>query len=237
MSPHAVGRILADVPVLLAEPPATAALLPVVLWHHGFRADALAHAGEIERCAAAGFFAVGVDAVDHGARHDPTLSDRVAASPHGALPIMLEQVERTIAELPALLDALAALYPIDRTRVSMVGISMGAFLTYRAIAEGLPLRAAVALLGTPNWGLHARSPHRNPDAFRRTALLSVTAELDASVPPTHVGTFHQTLRDTAPPATLHPHHHFVLRGAGHLTNAEEWQLAMRVTRHWLRRWG
>ena len=140
--------MIAGVPVLIAtpgDPPAErpAPLWPVVLWMHGFRADALAHAAELERCATHGFVAVGVDAVDHGARSSPLLIERLQRSANGALPVMLEVMEATGRELPAFIDALVADFDVDRDRVSLVGISMGAFLAYRAIAAGLPLRAVV----------------------------------------------------------------------------------------------
>ena len=228
------ARTLAGVPCLIAEPSPTESSRPVVLWCHGFRADALAHTPELEMCAAAGFLAVGVDAVGHGARQDPSLSDRLAQSADGALPVMLELVEQTVDELPALIDALAAWYNVDRSRVSLVGISMGAFLAYRAVATNLRLRAVVALLGSPEWP-GAMSAHRSPEAFRRVALLSITAEHDVSVPPSSVTRLHQQLVGIATSAGGTRQHHFVLRGAGHLTSADEWQRAMRVTLQWLQR--
>lgn len=236
MPAHAYARMLAGVPTLIAEPHPGSGPMPVVVWLHGFRADALAHAGELERCAAQGFLAVGIDAVGHGARRDPLLADRVAQAAGGALPVMLDLVEQTLAELPSLIGALGEAYTIDRQRISMVGISMGAFLAYRAVASGLPLRAVVALLGSPEWP-GATSAHRSPDAFLTVALLSITAEHDMSVPPAATARLHRALRASAPSATAHPDHHYVLRGAGHLTSAEEWQRAMRVTLAWLGRMG
>jgi dienelactone hydrolase len=206
----------------------------VVLWCHGFRADALAHAAELERCAALGFLAVGIDAVGHGARVDASLARRVAQSPDGALGVMLDLVEETVQELPALLSALALEYEIDRARVSMVGISMGAFLAYRAIGAGIPLRTVVALLGSPEWQRET-SPDRTPDVFQNVSLLSITAEHDANVPPKAVQRLHAALRAEDTGNGVHPHHHYVIRGAGHLMNADEWQRAMRVTTQWLQR--
>jgi uncharacterized protein len=207
-----------------------------VIWCHGFRADALAHAAELEMCADAGFVAVGIDAVGHGARSDPELAARLAASPDGAMPVMLDQVEQTLREMPALIAALEAQYGIRRSRVSMVGISMGAFLAYRSVAAGLPLRAVVALLGTPKWAGET-SAHRSLAAFRKVALLSITAEQDMSVPPDDVAPFHEQLAQATPPGQIRHDHHFVLRGSGHLTNADAWQRAMRVTLQWLQRMG
>ncbi len=226
-------HVLAGVPVLIATPPvATSALRPVVLWMHGFRADALAHAAELEQCAALGFLAVGVDAVDHGARRGPQLDDRLRRSEHGALPVMLDVVADTVRELPALIDALVADFHVDRTRVSMVGISMGAFLAYRAIAGGAPLRSVVALLGSPEWPGET-SAHRSLFAFRDVALLSITAEHDVSVPPAAVRRLHDALASQTDDAT--PRHHHELRGSGHLTTAAQWAEAMTETVAWLRR--
>lgn len=235
MAPDA--RIFGEVPVLVCEPARQRqGPLPFVLWYHGFRADALAHAQELEACAQAGFLAVGVDAVGHGARRDPQLAERLAASRDGALPVMLDQVEATVAELPALVAALRAAYALDPDRCSMVGISMGAFLVYHALAAGPPPRAAVALLGSPQWP-RASSPY---DALLRrgaTALLSITAEHDVSVPPGSTAALHQAAaRVTGVPATAAWRHH-VLRGAGHLTSAGEWAEAMRHTLGWLREHG
>ena len=233
------GGLIAGVPVLIAiprDPPAErpARLRPVVLWMHGFRADALAHVAELERCAALGFVAVGVDAVDHGARSSPLLVERLQRSANGALPVMLEVMEATGRELPALIDALVADFHVDRDRVSLVGISMGAFLAYRAIAAGLPLRAVVALLGSPEWP-GATSAHRSRSAFRHVALLSITAEHDGSVPPEAVYRLHDALRAMPDLATTHRHHE--LRGSGHLTNAAQWAEAMADTTDWLVRHG
>ncbi len=226
--------LIAGVPVLIAEPEPSDGPLPVVFWVHGFTADALAHAGELERCAAAGFLAIGLDAVGHGARVDHGMRARIDASPAGALPVMLDIVEATIAELPALISGVAETVAIDPARVSMVGISMGAFLAYRAIVVGPPLRSVVALLGSPVWP-RTSSPHQWQHRFQTVALLSVTAEFDVSVPPDPVRRFHQSLRTVFPTSARHQHHE--LRGAGHLTSAAEWAEAMDATLYWLQCYG
>ena len=228
------GHRVAGVPVLMARPPASITTpLPTVLWFHGFRADALAHAAELERCARAGVLAVGVDAVGHGARADSSIADRIARD-GSALPLMLEQVEQTVDELPALLRALVDDYHADQASVSVVGISMGAFLVYRAIAAGVPVRAAVALLGSPEWP-SPTSAHLTPDRFRNVAMLSVTAEHDMSVPPPAVARFHAALIKGEGATRFHRHD--VLAGAGHLLSATQWAHAMSLTHDWLAQYG
>lgn len=235
--PRARGATVAGVPVLIATPsPRTAAQIPTVLWYHGFRADALAHAAELEQCAAMGFLAVGVDAVGHGARRDDSLSEQVARSATGALPAALALVDETIDELPALLRALSLDHRADADNVSLVGISMGAFLVYRAIARfgGLAaapftIRRAVALLGAPLF--REMRGDTEFEAFRHVALLSITAEHDVSVPPSATVALHRDLEERFATPSLHRHHE--LRGAGHLTSAPEWAEAMSETMNWL----
>ena len=222
--------IVADVPVLLAVPAFGDAPWPTVLWYHGFRADALAHAAELERCAEAGFLAVGVDAVAHGARRDHALAERIATTEGSAMSVMLSLVDESLRELPALISALVKSHNADAARISLVGISMGAFLAYRAISSGLPLRAVVALLGSPEQA-GANSPHDAIEAFGSVALLSVVAEHDASVSPAAARAFHDALATRYADPNLHRHH--LLRGAGHLTNAIQWEEAMRMTMDWL----
>lgn len=231
MRPIARGATIAGVPVLIAEPLHAAAPYRTVLWFHGFRADALAHAGELERCAAMGFLAVGIDAVGHGARLAPDLSARVVSD--GALPVMFDLADRTIDELPALVGELAAERGADGARVSVVGVSMGAFLVYRAIARGLPIRAAAALLGSPEWS-GANSPHLAIESFGTVALLSVTAEHDENVPPEAARRLHMALDLRFSAAQ---HRYVELPGSGHLTPPPSWEHAMRETMNWLQRFG
>ncbi len=211
------GLTIAGVPVLLGVPQPPNRPLPVVLWFHGFRADALAHAQQLERCSDAGFLAVGVDAIGHGARRDEQLSARVAESDGHVMQIMREQIALTIVELPALVEALVRDFGADRTRVSVVGTSMGAFLAYELLASSFSVHAAVALLGSPMHVSFDALVH----ACDRTALLSITAEHDVNVSPDAALALHARLGDDA--------RHHILRGSGHLTSREHWHEAMELT--------
>jgi pimeloyl-ACP methyl ester carboxylesterase len=117
--------------------------------------------------------------------------------------------------------------------VGVVGVSMGGYLAYRA-AHTLPgARAVVALLGSPEWGPPGApgpdSPHRRRAALGAVALLSITAERDASVPPDAARRLHAALD-----AERGPSRYLELPAAEHLVSAAEWRLAMEATRDWLR---
>ena len=228
---HFAERTLAGAPVLLAtpgdaEPPPRAA----VLWYHGFGARASDNRAELARIARAGFTAVGVDAVGHGARRLPDLDARIALPLEGARGEMLALADASAHEVPALVRALVDEGIADSGRIALVGVSMGGYLAYRAVARAPALRVVVALLGSPEWP-DADSPHLHPDRFDDIALLSVTAERDASVPPAAARRFHEALRARRAPGERV--RHVELAGAEHLMSAAQWERLMDETVEWL----
>jgi pimeloyl-ACP methyl ester carboxylesterase len=88
----------------------------------------------------------------------------------------------------------------------------------------------VALLGSPEWP-DADSPHLAPGRFDDVALLAVTAERDASVPPEAARRFHERLR--ARRTDDRRLRYVELEGAEHLMNGEQWERLMRETVEWL----
>jgi dienelactone hydrolase len=218
-------RTIAGVPLLFAATVTFDAPRPLVLWFHGFSADKDANTAELERIASLGVLVAGVDAVGHGERRRPDFDARKAAG--DVRRFMLELADATVAELAPLVAALAAEGLIDPQRVAVVGVSMGGYLVYRAVARGLPLRAAVAVLGSPEWPGHADSPHMRLDAMRRVALLSITAERDASVPPEGARRLHAALGDDDRTRYVE------LAGAPHLVTGAQWAVIMDETLRWI----
>jgi hypothetical protein len=95
------------------------------------------------------------------------------------------------------------------------------------VRRGVPSRAAVALLGTPEWPDQATVPVLREDV----ALLSITAEHDVNVSPRATAALHAALDERG--GAVPPHRHHVLRGEGHLTSAPAWEEAMQATRAWM----
>ena len=212
-------------PLLLAIPHG-ARPMPTVLWFHGLSVDKETHRKELEQIARAGFLAVGVDAAGHGERRLPDLDARIDVSRDETIRFMLGLVEQTACEVPAIVRALVDDGLADAERVSAVGISMGGYLLYRAVLEEPSLRAAVAILGSPEWP-EGDSPHRHLDAFRRIALLSITAEHDENVPPAPAREFHRRLGQSDRARYVE------LPGAVHLMSAADWERTMDETLRWL----
>ena len=224
-------RTLGGAPLLLAFPPTGGAPHPTVLWFHGFGVDKEVHRKELEQLARAGFLAVGVDAAGHGARRMPDLDARQAAPHEQALRTMVELATRTADEVPAIVRALADEGLADAERVGLAGVSMGGYVVYKAVLVEPSIRAAVAILGSPEWP-EGDSPHRHLDEFHDTALLSITAERDENVPPAAARGLHRRL------ATEHPdaaQRYMELAGAVHLMSEQHWNRAMDETLRWLTR--
>lgn len=221
------------IPTVVVQPPSGSPPYPTVLWFHGLGVSKETHRKELEQLAAVGFLAVGVDAAGHGERALPSLRQRLDdATQREALGLMLPLVELTARDVPLVVKRLCDEGLADERRIALVGISMGAFVVYRAIALVQGIRAAVALLGSPEWP-EGVSPHRSPEAFRYTALLSITAEKDTNVPSAGARRFHAALeRDSS---RIAPAEHLKIRDAEHLMSESQWRDAMEATVDWLRR--
>jgi pimeloyl-ACP methyl ester carboxylesterase len=226
-------RRLGPAPALLVRQEELRLPLPTVLVFHGLSADKDVQRRELVTLAEAGFLAVGIDAAGHGERRLPDFEELFAGSREEIEPLLFSLVTETVAEVPAILDALAETGLADPERFALFGISMGAHITYGAILAEPRLRAAVALVGSPEWR-HPGSPHRRPQDFFPVALLSITGEKDINVPPASARAFHRALEPhyRGSPERLR---YLEIPDAPHLMSAEDWETAMREAVDWLTR--
>jgi dienelactone hydrolase len=223
-------RRLGPAPALLVREENLPLPLPTVLVFHGLSADKEIQQKELVTLAEAGFLAVGIDAAGHGERRLADFEERFAGTRAEIEPLLFALVTETVAEVPAILDALAETGLADPERFGIFGISMGAHITYGAILAEPRLRAAVALVGSPEWR-HPDSPHQRPQDFFPAALLSITGEKDVNVPPDSARAFHHALEPhyRGAPERLR---YLEIPGAPHLMSAEDWETAMREAVDW-----
>lgn len=224
---------LAEVPALVtfASRPETAAERGAVLLYHPLGRAKEMHASDLERLAAAGFLAIGVDAIAHGERRTADGWQRFLADPRRAL---LEVVSRTAEEVPALLDALVERGWAIPGRIGIAGVSLGGYVAYGAAIADARIAAAVAIAASPRWGPDPRSPHRHPERFLPLALLSVTAGADSLVPPAEARALHARLEPlyAATPERLR---YVELAGEHHWMSGEAWRRARGEAERWFER--
>lgn len=212
---------------------------PVVLVYHGLGASKEVQRKELDWLAGAGFLGIAVDAVGHGERRWPDFEERMRADSANAF---LEMVRRTVDEIPALVDHLSERF--GPSAFGITGISMGGFITYAAPLVEPRLRAAVSILGSPDWNvgpgtspspaLLEQSPHRFPERYPPLALLALNAGRDVNVPAQHARSFVQRLQPlyAGSPERLAYHEY---PDAEHFMPEAEWNDLWGRTVDWFRR--
>ena len=191
------------VPLLLSHP--EGAPWGAVLVYHGLYSNKEGNLKELESLAAAGALGIGVDAVGHGERAHPDLGRWIGEGDTHVN--ILQLVDRTAKEIPALLDAILAERPELKGRFGFCGISLGGFVGFRAMVIEPRIRAMVSLLGSPDWSMHtrttddpqilallAKSPMSHPEKFVGRPLLAINAGQDENVDPAESRQFLERLR-------------------------------------------
>jgi dienelactone hydrolase len=224
---------LGQVPALVARLAGAHAPSPTALWFHGLSADKELHQPELERLAASGFLAVGIDCAGHGERRMPDFDRQFSQPPAPTDRPFSTLVAQTADELPRLIDTLIDRGLSDPNRIAAAGVSMGACIVYGAVVTERRIRAAAALLGSPEWA-HPNSPHNRPDSFYPTALLSITAACDDVVAPAAARKLHDELasRYALQPERLR---YRQIAAAPHFLSAQDWFDAVGDAIAWLQR--
>lgn len=199
---------LGPAPALVARSPGSRGS---VLLLHGYAADALANARELELLGRAGWCGVGLDAPAHGRRYDPQRERRWAQDRDAELCRLARMAG---AELPAVVDAMRAEGLPEP--YGIVGVSLGAISAWAGLVREPRLVAGALVLGTPELPC-TDSPHRSVDALRGRPLLAINAEHDEVVPlaPT---------RDLIEQLNPNDAAMRVVPGAGHMVPEQDWWL-------------
>ncbi|WP_146210180.1 S9 family peptidase [Vitiosangium sp. GDMCC 1.1324] len=234
MSLHSSRMSLAGAPALAVHQGSREEALRrgVVLFFHGLGGFKEVNERELGVFAERGLFAVGIDVVGQGERRYPDFDARFAHGNPRMEEEFLQVVQATANEVPAVLDALVSL-GAHPERLGIAGVSQGGFITYRALLLDRRLRAAVALLGSPEWALALpESPHLHAERFFPVALFSQTAGQDDVVHPGPARSFHERLAPlyAQAPERLR-YREFPL--SGHMMRPEDWEEAIRDAADWL----
>lgn len=190
------AKRFSDVPALLVfqGDVEAAAEKGCILVFHGLGAAKDVHFKELESLAAQGFLTVGIDNVGHGERRYPDFELRFSQNNPELYQNFLQAVSETAAEVPSLLDALTE-SGFAKVKIGALGISMGGYITYKAVTLEPRLRTAVCTVASPEWLLNpAESPHRQLERFSSVYLLSQTAGRDEVVPSRYARAFHERLK-------------------------------------------
>jgi uncharacterized protein len=215
--------------------PEEAARRGTILFWHGLSASKEVQAKELRSLAEHGWLAVGLDNAGHGERRLLDFEQRFSGWGESTERIFVDLVRNSAAEAPRIIDALLSIGLARADGIGAAGISMGAFIVYRAVLDDRRIQAAAALLGSPEWRLPwPESPHLHPEKFYPTPLLSQCAGADQSVPPRFARRFHERL---APFYRTEPERlrYVEFPGAGHFMPEPDWNRLWDHTLEWFRR--
>jgi uncharacterized protein len=212
-----------------------------VLLYHGFGGSRERVGYYARALADAGFLAVSVDAVGHGDRRlpgfDVVFSDERWDREFEATETdFLRLIDDTAAEVPSIIDDLAARGLALDGRVGIGGRSLGGNVCYAAVLADDRVVAAAPVVGSPEWTLpRAHSPHLHPERFFPAAVLTQAAELDEHCPPGPIRTFHARL---APFYEREPDRieYVEYPGVGHFLTPQLNDQTCRRMVAWFRRW-
>ncbi len=231
---------LASAPVLVVfgDSPEERAKRGTILFYHGFGESKDGYVSVLQRLAAAGFLAVGVDGIGHGERRYPDFRERF---PPIAPPLIgnvqleaafLSLVRATAQEVSLILDALIARGWAVAPHIGIAGHSFGGFVTYAATIADKRLQVAASVVGSPQWRLPwPESPHLHLDRFFPTALLSQIAGKDGDVLPAFARELHQRLEPyyAQAPERLR---YIEYPDSSHDLSAEDWEQAWGMVAAW-----
>jgi dienelactone hydrolase len=226
---------LADVPLAVCAPVAPAGEQPVVLLWHGLGGEKEDLLEELERLAAQGFCAIGVDAVGHGQRRTEALEERLDGDPDEQERAFLDIVEATAAELPRLLDAIDEAGWRGGMPVAVLGISLGGHVALAAPPDDR-VKARVCISGSPRFNDgRPGSPEERLDTFWPCATLLLHGGDDDVVAPGPGLAFIEGLRPAYrdDPDRLR---RLLFPGEGHLFSPAGWEAVWREVDAWLSRW-
>lgn len=229
--------------VLILEP-ADQNCKGTVLVYPGLSAAKEVQRKEMIWLAEAGFTAACIDSPHHGERADGYLEILAPLRDAEAHPKFIRIVQDAIQEIPAIVDYF---YERNAQEIGITGISLGGFITYGAAVAEPRLKAAIPILGSPDWGPKKASrdsemlgmmelaPVRFPEKFPPCALFAANAGRDASVPPAASREFVSHLR---PFYGDHPERlkYQEYPESEHMMREEDWNDLWRQVINWFDLW-
>jgi len=124
---------------------------PLVILSHAFGGSKDVWTDNLRELASLGYYAVALDNRGHGERKGVTFES--VAFVEGKVDVCAVRmlIKETADDIPTLVDLFVALDEVDGDRIGMVGVSMGGFITFRALVLEHRIRVAAPVIASPYW--------------------------------------------------------------------------------------
>lgn len=127
---------------------------PLVIISHGFTGNKndIKKKGYLKELAELGYYAVAIDNRLHGNRPGPNFRTTVIKS-FGKVDLfaLRKAIKETADDVRLLIDELSILEEVEKDKIAMIGVSMGGFITYRAIAIDDRIKVGIPIISSPFW--------------------------------------------------------------------------------------
>ncbi len=125
---------------------------PLVIFSHGFSGNKEFWKEYMKELAELGYYTVAIDNRLHGERNDEGFGSVISNDGKVDFYKVFEAIKLNAEDIIQVLDYFTKKAEIDKTRVAMVGISMGGFTTYRTVVIDNRIKVAIPIIASPVWG-------------------------------------------------------------------------------------
>ena len=122
---------------------------PLVILSHAFQSSKAFWQDKLSALAASGYFAVALDNKGHGERNGPDFKSIVFSEEGFNLYEVRRLIKETADDIPTLIDHFSTHPCVDASRIGMIGVSMGGFITFRALVIEKRIRVAAPVIASP----------------------------------------------------------------------------------------
>jgi uncharacterized protein len=142
---------IAETPVQACFNQAEKTSKPLVILSHGFRESKKDLKDKLEMLAGLGYYAVTIDNRGHGDRVEHDFMSQVFQDGKLNVYQVRRLIKETADDIPAIIDHFIADNQIDEQRIGMLGVSMGGFVTFRALVIEERIKVAGSIIASPYW--------------------------------------------------------------------------------------
>lgn len=121
---------------------------PLIIISHGYNCDQYDEAAMALKLVQKGFHVLTYDLSEHGERYSGFL-ERIEKDTDMGMS-MLQIIDQSYSDLERLIESFKLNTLVEEDNIILVGVSLGAMLTYYALTKNKSISAAVSLIGTPD---------------------------------------------------------------------------------------
>lgn len=122
---------------------------PLIILLHGFRENKQSWISHLQNLAEHSYNTVALDNKNHGERREPDFITQVYREGNLKAHEVRRSIKETAEDVSRLIDYSVAATTVDQNRIGMAGVSMGGFVTFRALVIEKRIKVAAPIISSP----------------------------------------------------------------------------------------